>query len=339
VGGGRRGATPARGKALAGFAIRRLLQAVPLLLLVSILVFGMLRLVPGGPMGAYGRSPTMSAQDIARLEERLGLTQPVHVQYLTWLGNVARGDLGYSYDTKRPVTAEIGDRLPATLYLMGVTLSIVLLFAIPIGIICATRQYSWVDNLLSTLTFAGQALPVFWLGLMLILVFYGWARNPWTGDPLLPARGIATLGEPFSVGDRVRHLVLPVTTLGLGWVSWYSRYLRSSMLDVLHQGYVRTARSKGLPEPVVVGRHALKNAAIPLITVVALDLAALVTGAVFVEIIFSWPGMGQLFYRAATRRDYPVLMAVTMLGAVMVVVASLLADLLYAWLNPRIRYR
>lgn len=320
------------------YVIRRLLQAIPLLLLVSAAVFALIQLVPGGPMGVYGKSPNLSAEDLARLEEKLGLNQPVHVQYFNWLGKVVQGDFGYSYDTRRPVTAELGDRLPATIYLMGVTFLVVLLIAVPIGIICAVRQYSWLDIVISTLTFAGQALPVFWVGLMLILVFYGWARNPFTGEPLLPARGLSTLGEPFSLGDRIKHLILPVTALGLGWVSWYSRYLRSSMLDVLHQPYVQTARAKGLAERVVMRRHAFKNAAIPLITIIALDLAALVTGAVYVEIIFSWPGMGQLFFRAATRRDYPVLMAITMLGAVVVVLANLIADVLYAYLNPRIRY-
>ncbi|MFN8591961.1 MAG: ABC transporter permease [Thermomicrobiales bacterium] len=320
------------------YVIRRLLQAIPLLLLISAAVFALIQLVPGGPMGVYGKSPNLSAEDLARLEEKLGLNQPVHVQYFNWLGKVVQGDFGYSYDTRRPVTEEIGDRLPATIYLMGTTFLVVLLIAVPIGMLCAVKQYSWFDIVISTLTFAGQALPVFWVGLMLILIFYGWARNPLTGEPLLPARGMSTLGEPFNVGDYLKHLVLPVTALGLGWVSWYSRYLRSSMLDVLHQPYIQTARAKGLKEQVVLRRHAFKNAAIPLITIVALDLAALVTGAVYVEIIFSWPGMGQLFFRAATRRDYPVLMAITMLGAVVVVVANLIADVLYAWLNPRIRY-
>ena len=320
------------------YIVRRLLQAIPLILVISAAVFALIQLVPGGPMGVYGKNPNLTAEDLARLEERLGLNQPVYVQYLNWLGAVARGDLGYSYDTKRPVTAEIADRLPATIYLMSVTFVVVLAIAIPVGILCAVKQYSWIDNVISTLTFAGQALPVFWLGLMLIMIFYGWARNPVTGAPLLPARGMATLGEGFSLGDRLHHLILPVVTLGLGWISWYSRYLRSSMLDVLHQGYVRTARAKGLSERIVLQRHAFKNAAIPLVTVIALDLATLVTGALYVEIIFSWPGMGQLFYRAATRRDYPVLMAITMLAAVVVVFANIIADVVYAWVNPRIRY-
>jgi peptide/nickel transport system permease protein len=323
---------------LTRYVLRRLLQAIPLILLISMAVFALIQLVPGGPMGVYGKNPNLSADDLARLEEKLGLTQPVHVQYLNWLGKVAQGDFGYSYDTRRPVTAELGDRLPATLLLMSVTFIVVLAIAIPVGIICAVKQYSRLDIVISTLTFAGQALPVFWVGLMLIMIFYGWARNPWTGEPLLPARGMSTLGEPFSLSDRVLHLILPVATLGLGWVSWYSRYLRSSMLDVLHQGYVQTARAKGLAEQVVLRSHAFKNAAIPLITIIALDLATLVTGALYVEIIFSWPGMGQLFYRAATRRDYPVLMAVTMLAAVVVVLANLIADVVYAYLNPRIRY-
>ena len=265
------------------YVLRRLLQAIPLILLISVAVFALIQLVPGGPMGVYGRNPNLSAEDLARLEERLGLNQPVHVQYLNWLGKVAQGDFGYSYDTKRPVTAEIGDRLPATVYLMSVTFVVVLAIAIPVGIICAVRQYSWI--VISTPRLRRPGTPVFWLGLMLILIFYGWARNPPSGEPLLPARGMATLGEDFNVGDRIVHLILPVATLALGWVSWYSRYLRSSMLDVLHQGRAHRA-GEGLTERVVLQRHAFKNAAIPLITVAALDLATLVTGALYVEIIF-----------------------------------------------------
>ena len=323
---------------MTGYVVRRLLQAIPLILLVSISVFALIHLVPGGPMGVYGKNPNLTAEDLARLEEQLGLTQPLHVQYLNWLTKVLRGDFGYSYDTKRPVVDEIADRLPATLYLMSVAFCVVIAIAIPVGIVSAAKQYSWLDLVLSTLTFAGQALPVFWVSLMLILIFYGWARNPFTGEPLLPARGMSTLGQPFSVLDHLKHLVLPTTALGLSWISWYSRYLRSSMLEVLHQGYVQTARAKGLTERIVLQRHALKNAAIPLITIIALDLPALVNGALYVEIIFSWPGMGQLFFRAAVRRDYPILMAITMLSSVMVILSNLLADLIYAYLNPRIRY-
>jgi peptide/nickel transport system permease protein len=320
------------------YIVGRLLQAIPLLLLVSAAVFALIHLVPGGPMGVYGKNPNLSAEDLARLEEQLGLNQPLHVQYLNWLGKVLQGDFGYSYDTRRPVLDEIADRLPATMYLMGATFVFVLAVAIPVGVISAARQYSWVDVLVSTLTFAGQAVPVFWLGLLLILVFYGWARNPFTGEPLLPARGIATLGAPFSITDYLRHLVLPMLTLGLGWISWYSRYLRSSMLDVLHQAYIQAARAKGLAERVVLLRHALKNAAIPLVTIVALDLPVIVNGALYTEIIFSWPGMGQLFFRAAVRRDYPILMAMTMLSSVLIILTNLLADIAYAYLDPRVRY-
>lgn len=289
-------------------------------------------------MGVYGKNPNLSAEDLARLEEKLGLNQPLHVQYLNWLTKVLQGDLGYSYDTKRPVLDEIADRLPATIYLMGVTFVFVLAIAIPVGVLSAARQYSWADVLVSTLTFAGQAIPVFWLGLMLILIFYGWARNPLTGEPLLPARGIATLGAPFSIVDHLKHLILPMVTLGVGWISWYSRYLRSSMLDVLHQAYIQTARAKGLAERTVLLRHALKNAAIPLVTIIALDLPTIINGALYTEIIFSWPGMGQLFFRAAVRRDYPILMAMTMLSSVMIILANLLADIAYAYLDPRVRY-
>ncbi len=320
------------------YIVIRLLQAIPLLFLVSAAVFALIHLVPGGPMGVYGKNPNLSAEDLARLEEKLGLNQPLYVQYLNWLTKVIRGDFGYSYDTKRPVLDEIADRLPATVYLMGATFVFVLAIAIPVGALSAARQYSWVDVLVSTLTFAGQAIPVFWLGLMLILLFYGWARNPFTGEPLLPARGMSTLGAPFSIGDYLKHLILPMLTLGVGWISWYSRYLRSSMLDVLHQAYIQTARAKGLAERTVLTRHALKNAAIPLVTIVALDLPTIVNGALYTEIIFSWPGMGQLFFRAAVRRDYPILMAMTMLSSVMIILANLLADVAYAYLDPRVRY-
>jgi peptide/nickel transport system permease protein len=319
------------------YIIRRLLQAIPLVFLVSVSVFALVHLVPGGPMGVYGKNPNLTADDLARLEAQLGLDQPLHVQYLSWLEKVMQGDFGYSYDTRRPALTEIADRLPATLYLVGITFLVVLLIAIPVGVISAVKQYSWVDITVTTLTFAGQALPVFWVGLMLILIFYGWARNPATGQPLLPSGGMRTLGGEFSITDHLVHLILPVVTLGLAWVSWYSRYLRASMLDVLHQDYIQAARAKGLPERIVLLRHALKNAAIPLVTIVALDLPFLFNGALYTEMIYSWPGMGRLFFRAAVRRDYPILMAITMFSSILVILSNLIADIVYAYLDPRVR--
>lgn len=318
------------------YILRRLLEALPLLLMVSVVMFFVLRLVPGGPLSVYVRGQ-VTPEALAQIRQNLGLDDPLPLQYLRWLGHALQGDLGLSYDTGRPVIVEILDRLGPTLYLMGSTFVLVLLLSVPIGVISAVKQYSWFDIGITTLTFIGQALPVFWIGMILILIFFR-ATNPITGGPLLPASGMYTVGAPFSVGDRLAHLILPMTTLALAWVSWYTRFLRSSMLDVIHEDYIRTARAKGLKERVVRYKHALKNASIPLVTVVTMDLPTLIGGALFVEIIFSWPGMGRLFYRAVERRDYPILMGTIMLSAVLIVISNLIADLIYAYLDPRIRY-
>jgi len=216
---------------------------------------------------------------------------------------------------------------------------VALLIAIPVGIISALRQYSKFDIMVTTFSFAGQAIPEFWLGLILILVFYAWLKNPFTGDPLLPSGGIQSINiSGFNLGDRIVHLILPVITGALGWIAWYSRFLRSSMLEVVHRDYMRTARAKGLPNHMVIYKHALRNALIPIVTMLALDLPTIFGGAVFVEILFSWPGMGRLYYTAAQQRDYPVLMAILIIGAAFIILSNLLADLLYGFLDPRVRY-
>lgn len=321
------------------YVVRRLIVAVPLLLVISMIVFGLLQAAPGGPMGAYVRRGNFSEEDLQRLEERLGLNAPAYVQYGKWLGRVVKLDFGQSISERRPVTQSIRDRLPKTLYLMATAWLVTILIAIPIGVITAIRQYSWFDHLVTGLTFVGQSVPIFWLGLILILVFYIWLDNPFGDGPLLPASGMYTLGEDFSLWDRIKHLILPVTMLSASWVAWYTRFLRASMLEVIHQDYIRTARAKGLREQVVVMRHAFRNAAIPLVTLMALDLPLIFSGALFTEVIFAWPGMGRLFYTAADRRDYPLLMAIIMITATLIVLSNLLADILYAWLDPRIRYR
>ena len=283
------------------------------------------------------RRGTINAADLAALEEKLGLNDPLPVQYGKWLSRVVQGDLGMAVTTKRPVAVEILDRLPNTLLLMGVAWAVTLLIAIPVGIISAIRQYSKFDHAVTTLTFIGQSIPIFWFGLILLLVFYMKLENPVSGEPLLPAGGVATMGAPFSLADRAVHLILPVTMLAAGWVAWYSRFLRASMLETIHQDYVRTARAKGLSERLVVLRHGFRNAAIPLVTLMALDVPFLFTGALFTEVIFAWPGMGRLFYAAAERRDYGLLMAIIMITSALIVLANILADMLYAWLDPRIR--
>jgi peptide/nickel transport system permease protein len=324
---------------MGAYVIRRLIQAVPLLLFISAAVFLLLQAAPGGPMGAYVRRGNFSDEDLRRLEERLGLNAPVHVQYGKWIQKVVVLDFGQSTSERRPVRDSIMDRLPNTLYLMGTAWIVTILIAIPIGVLSATRQYSKFDHIVTGLTFVGQSVPIFWLGLILILVFYVTLDNPFSGDPLLPAGGMKTLGADFSITDRIKHLILPVTMLAASWVAWYTRFLRSSMLEVIHQDYVRTARAKGLREQAVIMKHAFRNASIPLVTLMALDLPLIFSGALFTEVIFSWPGMGRLFFAAADRRDYPLLMAIIMITATLIVLANLLADVLYAWLDPRIRFK
>jgi len=342
------------------YLARRLLQTVALLSLLSIVLFALVNLAPGGPLAGHGQSRHVRPERAAVLKRQFGLDKSLPVQYVIWLaGNdwmkvdadgdgiadsygtrkgILRGDFGFSFRTREPVLEEIGQRLPNTILLMGVTMLVAIVIAIPIGIISALRQYSLYDIAVTTFSFAGQAIPEFWLGLILILIFYAWLKNPFTGEPLLPAGGMYTLGAGFSLGDRIRYLILPVATGALGWIAWYSRFLRSSMLDVIHQDYLRTARAKGLSERTVVYRHALRNAVIPLVTLLALDLPYLIGGTVFVEMIFSWPGMGRLYYQSALQRDYPVLLTVLIIGAAAIILSNLLADVLYAYVDPRIRY-
>jgi peptide/nickel transport system permease protein len=320
------------------YITRRLIQAVPLLLVISAMVFGLLQAAPGGPMGAYMQRSTLDQESLVALEKKLGLHDPVYIQYWKWLRKVVTLDFGRSLVERRPVSEAILDRLPNTLYLMGTAWLVTILLAIPIGVLSAIKQYSFFDHAVTTITFIGQSIPIFWLGLILILIFYLTLDNPFTGDSLLPAGGMRTLGADFSIRDRLVHLIMPVTMLSASWIAWYTRFLRSSMLEVIHQDYVRTARAKGLRERAVVMRHAFRNAAIPLVTLMALDLPFIFSGALFTEVIFAWPGMGRLFFTAAERRDYPLLMAIVMITATLIVLSNLLADVLYAVLDPRIRY-
>jgi peptide/nickel transport system permease protein len=249
-----------------------------------------------------------------------------------------RGDLGRSLQTGRPVTTEILERLPNTATLVLTAFVVTLLISIPVGIASAMRPYSAFDQVVTALAFMGQSIPIFWLGLMLILVFYFLLSNPFTGGPLFPPGGMATTGMEGSLANRAWHLVLPVAMLSATWIAWYTRFLRASMIEVLGLDYVRTARAKGLATSRVVFRHAFRNAALPLVTLIALDLPMIFSGALFTETIFSWPGMGRLFFQSALRRDYPVLMAIVMFTSVLIVLANLLADLAYAYVDPRIRY-
>jgi peptide/nickel transport system permease protein len=297
---------------------------------ITVIAFLIVNAVPGGPLTVYENSPNISPEDIARLEHTLGLDQPLYIRYLNWLGHFVSGDWGYSYASHRPVLEMIRERLPNTLYLMITVYLFTLLLAVPVGLLTSVRQYSKFDHLVTGITFTGLSMPTFWLGLLLIIIF-----GLYLG--IFPLGGMGSPDIEFDPLDRLWHLVLPVVTLSFVGIAHYTRYLRASMLETLGQEYVRTARAKGLFERIVVIRHAFRNAAIPLVTVAALDLPELFVGALVTETIFGWPGMGRLFWDAATRSDYPVLMAILTVSAGMVIGANFIADLLYGYLDPRIR--
>jgi peptide/nickel transport system permease protein len=320
------------------YAIRRILQSIPILLIISILLFFMVRAAPGGPLTAARRNPNITAAQIEALEEKLGLNDPLPVQYARWIGDMLGGNMGDSIKFHRPVADMIGERIPNTLMLVGIAFLVTLVVAIPIGIWSARKPYSFFDYSVTTVTFIGQSIPVYWLGLGLIVIFYVTLKNPFTGTPFFPVGGMNSQGKDGDLLDTLWHLILPVAALSLGWIAWYSRFLRSSMLDVLHEDYIRTARAKGVTERLVHYKHALQNAILPLVTLIALDLPSLFAGALFVETIFSWPGMGRLFWDAAKGRDYPVLLGVVMITAVLIIVCNIIADLAYGWLNPQVKY-
>ncbi len=339
---------------MTAYILRRFIIAIPLLVVISMIVFGMISLAPGGPMSAFEENPNLTPEDLARLEEELGLNQPIHVRYIKWAGRIVVGDWGYSNATRRPVLTEIGDRLPNTLQLMLIAFVTTLLIAIPIGIFSALHQYSLFDHIATFFAFVGQAVPIFWFGLILIIVFNVWLKNPvspssgfaWSHfldchdcKPLMPGGGMAPYGVDHpTLGQRIQHLILPVAMLALFGAGTYTRYMRGQMLEVIHLDYIRTARAKGLNEPRVIWGHAVKNAITPVITIMALDLPGLFGGALFTETIFSWPGMGRLFFRSAQRVDYPLLMGIVMINSVLIIFFNLIADITYAFLDPRIRY-
>ncbi|MDF2759343.1 MAG: transporter permease [Thermomicrobiales bacterium] len=312
------------------FLIRRLLGAVPLLLGVAVLSFVFMQLAPGGPDAMFARNARMTEEALQAIRRNMGLDRPVHEQLVIWLGNLARGDLGISYTQYRPVSQVIWDVVPNTLLLMGTGMLISLAAALTFGILAARRQYGFFDNVTSFISYFGLAMPVFWFGLMLQLLFA--VRLGW-----LPSAGMQS-ASGGGVLDVARHLVLPAFTIAIGSIAGWSRYVRSSTIESLGQDYVRTARAKGMEERRVLIGHVLRNALIPFVTVVGIDVPLYLTGAVLTETVFSWPGMGRLFFDALTVRDYPVLMGILWLGAVLIVLGNLIADILYGVLDPRISY-
>jgi len=309
---------------------RRVLQAIPLLIGVSVIGFGLMHLAPGGPLAVYTLNPTITAQDIERIKIIFGLDQPVHVQYLKWATGMFTGNWGYTFFGGRPVLWVIAERLPATMLLMGSALSIAILLGITVGMIGAARRYSVWDYLATSGALVAISFPTFWFGLMAIFVFAVDLR--W-----LPSGGMYELGEEGNVVDLLRHLILPTLVLALVITATYSRYARSSFLEVLHQDYMRTARAKGLRPRERLFRHAFPNAVKPLIALLGTDLPVLFSGALVTESIFGWPGMGRLFVDALTMKEYPILMGMIMFTAFFVILGNLLADIAIALLDPRVR--
>lgn len=303
-----------------GYVVRRLLLAVPVLIGVSILVFAIIRFIPGDPARAIA-GVHASPEYIEQVRRELLLDEGLHVQYFVYLTNLLQGDLGRSTFTRRPVTVELAERFPNTLILASTAMVIAIIIGMSAGIVSATKRYSLFDNASMLAALLGVAAPVFWLGIMFQLLFsvnLGW----------FPSGGIGTW----------RHLVLPALTLGLATTALIARITRSSMLDVLGQDYITTARSKGLVEKVVVYKHALKNALIPVVTVMGLQFGTLLGGAVLTETVFSWPGVGRLMVDSILARDYPVVQGAVLLLAVFFVLINLVVDVIYAFLDPRITY-
>jgi peptide/nickel transport system permease protein len=414
---------------MAQYIIRRVIQIVPVLLFISVIVYGLIIISPVDPLSIYENNPNISPEDMAMLEYRLGLRQPVFLnfrgsagtitaetvelynkaeasggtepkksgelskgtevaivdaaktdegewvkvlyvaeritgwtlrnnlsisinpldsRYFKWLFAVLQGDLGYSNVERRPALEMILERLPATLYLTSVAFIGQLLIAVPIGVIAAVKQYSLFDHTFTVLAYMGRSIPIFWFGLLLIIVFHSTLTWPsWAGEfagkPLFPGGGMYDQRMRLELGytplwDWLHHLILPVVMLSIFGAARYMRFMRSSMLEVIHQDYIRTARAKGLKERSVLYRHAFKNAATPLVTIMALDLPILFAGALFTETIFSWPGMGRLFFRSAQRVDYAVLMGIVVINALLIQLFNLMADVVYGYLDPRIRY-
>ncbi len=312
------------------YVIRRLLGAIPLLVGVSVLSFVFMQIAPGGPDALFARNARMSPEQIANIRHNMGLDRPMHEQLLVWLGNLLQGDLGISYTQYRPVTTVIWDVFPNTVILITAGLLLSLVVSLVFGVLAARRQYGFFDNVTSFVSYFGLAMSVFWFGLMLQLLFavkLGW----------LPSANMYSVGES-GLWDLLKHLALPAFTIAIGSIAGWSRYVRSSTLEVLGQDYVRTARAKGLQEQRVVWGHVLKNALIPFVTVVSIDIPLYLTGAVLTETVYAWPGMGRLFFDSLAVRDYPVLMGTLVLGAVLIVLGNLVADILYGLLDPRIKY-
>ena len=314
------------------FILRRLLVNLPILFGITVIVFFVASKMPGDAVLAMISNETPQAEDLIKLRRgQLGLDLPLYEQYFRWLGQLLQGHLGYSFQTGEPVLEILWARIPATIELMGAALLLAIVLGVVMGVVSALKQYSSTDYTFTFLGFTGISIPDFFLGMVLVYLF----AIRW---PLFPTSGMTTAGEAFRLADNLRHLVLPALALGLVRTATFMRYTRNSVLEVMNNDYVRTARAKGLGEWLVVTRHILRNALVPVVTVIGLTLPVLFGGSVVIEMIFQWPGIGLMFISAVTGRDSPVIMGYVLFSAVMVQVCNLLTDLAYSFLDPRIRY-
>lgn len=319
------------------YVVRRTLQSIPLLILISFILFVILNNAPGGPLAPYLQNPHITPADIERLKHNFGLDKPLPYRYVVWLGQVVRGDFGYSTSNSEPVLSAILERMPATLTLMTTAFVLSLIVGVSAGIFAAVRPYSIADYFITTLAFFGQSMPVFWFALMMQLAFAVHGITAFGYHFQLPSASMSSM-DNFDLGDRITHLILPTIVLALLNIALYSRFTRSSMLEVIKTDYMRTASAKGLDQRVIIFKHGLKNALIPVVTVIALALPSLVAGAIITESIFAWPGMGRLFINALGQSDIALLMGYLIMIAFLVVFFNLLADVAYAWLDPRVKY-
>lgn len=317
---------------MVNYILRRIIVSLPILLGITFIVFLLASLMPGDAVLAMISTDTPMGEDMIKMRRgELGLDLPLPVQYARWMGNLFKGNLGYSFVSAESVSYMIAIRIPATLELMGISLLFSIILGILLGTLSALKQYSWLDYGLTIFGFIGISIPDFFLGMILVFVFALKLK-------LLPTSGITTAGAEFSLVDNLRHVALPALALGLVRTAVFMRYTRASILEVIGNDYVRTARAKGIAHVLVVTRHILRNALIPVVTVIGINLTVLFAGAVIIETIFQWPGIGMMFISAVSGRDSPVIMGYVLLSSIIVLISNLLTDVAYAWVDPRISY-
>ncbi len=311
------------------FVLNRIARVVPLVVIISIITFSLLHLAPGGPVGVISHNPKITGDDLDRIRDIYGLNRTLPVQYLCWFRQVfLRFDFGASYASGRPVSEMIAERLPATLELMGLAFIVALVAGIGLGVASALDRGGTVDQLLSLVSTAGMSMPVFWIGLMAIALFS-------LKLGILPAGGRGVVGESASFTVHVKHLVLPVLVLAFGYLASFSRYMKAGMDEAIRGEYIRTARAKGLRERVVIFKHAFRNAVLPVITIVAMQIPTLFTGAVITETVFSWPGMGRLFYEGLQRHDYTRILGIVVISSLLIILFNFVGDILSILADPR----